>query len=54
MVENNNSFFHLCFQEEDDVTLILIVKICVFNLKRVLGTGKRKDLDMYTMDTTLV
>ena len=42
----------MCFQEEYDVTLIM--KTCVFNLKCVLGTGKCKDLDMYTMDTTLV
>lgn len=54
MVDNNNSFFCLCFQEEDDVTLILNVKICVFNLKHVLCTGKCKDLDMYTMDITLM
>ena len=31
MVDNNNSFFCLCFQEEDNVTLILNVKTCVFN-----------------------
>jgi len=31
MVNNNNSFFCLCFHEEDDVTLILNVKTCVFN-----------------------
>lgn len=54
MVDNNNSFFCLCFQEEDDVTLILNAKICVFNLKRVLCAGKCSDFDMYTMDTSLV
>jgi hypothetical protein len=31
MVNNNNSFFCLCFHEEDYVTLILNVKTCVFN-----------------------
>jgi len=54
MVDNNNSFFCLCFQKEEDVTLILNVKTCIFNLKHVLCTGKCNDLDMYTMDTTLM
>lgn len=54
MVDNNDSFFCLCFQKEDDVTLILNVKTCIFNLKRVLCTGKCNDLDMYTMDTTIM
>lgn len=46
MVDNNNSIFCLCFQEEDDVILILNVKTCVLNLKSVLCTGKCNDLDM--------
>lgn len=54
MVDHNNSFFCLCFQEEDDVTLILNVKTCVFNLKCALCTGKCSDMDIQHMDTNLV